>query len=143
MNYASNARRWVGVVASVLLIGAVLHGCGPSASSSRFAQVRDAAALKAHLDAKDATVINALPEDSFKKNHIPGTISVPYDRVSEQSLGADKNAPLIFYCAGKGCPVSGMAADRAAKLGYRNLSIYDGGLDGWRAAGYTLTTGEN
>jgi rhodanese-related sulfurtransferase len=47
-----------------------------------------------------------------------------------------KDAPIVVYDAGEGL-VSG-AADRLAALGYTNIRALEGGLQGWKAAGYEL-----
>src|SRR4051812_33060315 len=47
-----------------------------------------------------------------------------------------KDAPIVIYDAGEGL-VSG-AADRFAALGYSNVRALEGGLQGWKAAGFEL-----
>ncbi len=56
-------------------------------------------------------------------------------------LPADKTAPVVFYCAGRGCPVSGLAAREAAKFGYTDVWVYEGGIKDWRASGMEVATG--
>src|SRR5438552_14006116 len=47
-----------------------------------------------------------------------------------------KDVPIVIYDNGEGLVTS--AADRLAALGYGNVRQLDGGLDGWRRAGYEL-----
>ncbi len=47
-----------------------------------------------------------------------------------------KDVPIVLYDAGEG--LVSMAAERLAALGYGNVRQLDGGLQGWRAAGYEL-----
>ena len=46
---------------------------------------------------------------------------------------------LVFFCAGPSCWLSYNAALRAAKLGYRGVRWYRGGIDACRAAGGPVT----
>jgi rhodanese-related sulfurtransferase len=47
-----------------------------------------------------------------------------------------KDVPIVLYDAGEGLVAP--AADRLRALGYTNLRQLDGGLQGWRQAGYEL-----
>jgi rhodanese-related sulfurtransferase len=68
---------------------------------------------------------------------VPGAVLLTsagsYDPAKE--LPAAKNAELVFYCASKMCGASHMAAERASKAGYTNVSVMSEGLLGWKAAG--------
>jgi rhodanese-related sulfurtransferase len=105
--------------------------------------------LKASVPVKKVTVAQLAKDKSSKifdansnefraKNGtIPGAIlltsSSSYDVAKE--LPADKNASLVFYCAGARCSSSDMAAHRAAEAGYTNVAVLPEGLTGWKAAG--------
>ena len=46
----------------------------------------------------DVFVVDANPEDVFKKNHVPGAVwyrSAPFEKL----LPAEKDRTLVFYCA--------------------------------------------
>jgi rhodanese-related sulfurtransferase len=47
-----------------------------------------------------------------------------------------KDAPIVVYDDGEG--IVPQAADRLAALGYSNVRQLDGGLQGWKSAGYEL-----
>ena len=47
-----------------------------------------------------------------------------------------KDVPIVLYDNGEGFVAA--AADRLAALGYSNIRQLEGGLDGWRRAGYEL-----
>ena len=53
-----------------------------------------------------------------------------YDRLPRRDV------PVVLYDDGEGLVAP--AQDRLAKLGYRNVTALEGGLAGWRAAGYEL-----
>src|ERR1700712_4971740 len=47
-----------------------------------------------------------------------------------------KDAPIVLYDAGEGLVPS--AADQLKALGYANVRQLEGGLEGWRKAGYEI-----
>jgi rhodanese-related sulfurtransferase len=47
-----------------------------------------------------------------------------------------KNVPIVLYDAGEG--IVAEAADRFAALGYTNIRQLEGGLEGWRQAGFEI-----
>ncbi len=59
----------------------------------------------------------------------------------ERATAADKSRPLVFYCLAD-CWMSWNAAKRALTLGYRNVSWYPEGTDGWTTAGHALEARE-
>lgn len=70
-----------------------------------------------------------------------GALAGPTLRYLENGLrkavAGDFSRPLVFYCL-KNCWMSWNAAKRAQTLGYRNVSWYPDGADGWAAAGHPL-----
>ena len=92
--------------------------------------------LEGMLRAKDFFLVNV---------HVPyaGEISktdafISYEdtaaRIGEYPL--DKAAHIVLYCLGN--HMSRIAVRDLLRLGYTNVSLLDGGMDGWRAAGFTL-----
>src|ERR1700749_3243634 len=47
-----------------------------------------------------------------------------------------KDGPIVLYDAGEGLVVE--AADRLAGLGYSDIRQLEGGLEGWRKAGFEI-----
>lgn len=97
-------------------------------------------------------VINALGGEASEA--IPGSIWLSgagaYGRITDATqqqldqhlaalTGGDKQAALVFYCAGITCWSSFNAAIRSVNLGYRNVHWYRGGLAAWYAAGLPTT----
>lgn len=68
---------------------------------------------------------------------IPGasllTSATTYD--VQKELTPVKDAPIVFYCANEKCRSSVVAAERAARSGYTNVSVLPVGITGWKAAG--------
>jgi len=83
---------------------------------------------------------NVLTDEYFKGENITGSRRVPLDKVGAEVRQASfaKNASIVVYCAGPHCPQSRMAAEKLTKLGYDNVRAYEGGLEEWKHAGYSV-----
>ncbi len=82
-------------------------------------------------------LIDVREESEYAAGHIPGAIHLSKG-VIERDIEAkvpDKSAPLVLYCGGGFR--SALAADNLQKMGYTNVLSMDGGMRGWREAGYT------
>ncbi len=99
--------------------------------------------LKRMLDAKeDFALVNVLPEQYFNREHIPGSINVSVHDPGflEKFMEAvpDKARKVVVYCASFECTASPTAAAKLRKAGYKNVLDYEGGIKGWKEAGYPL-----
>lgn len=123
----------------------VIGGCAGTGSNAErgvaIHSIESAEELKRKMDAGGITVVHALDRAHFEGGHIPGARNVDYEKMTADMLPADKNAPIAFYCAGGGCPVSGWAAAKAVRFGYTDVWLYKGGIKQWRAAGMKVASG--
>jgi len=89
------------------------------------------------VDTGEATLVHALPEPYFRKEHIPGALQLDHDRVDEQAPERlpDKDAAIVTYCANLACPNSEIAANRLVALGYTDVRQYAEGIADWIEAG--------
>ena len=97
--------------------------------------------LKKKLDNREKfLLVDVLLQQSYDLQHIPGSISVPYDADFLERFvkvpGAAKDAEIITYCASSGCQLSAIAAHVLMEAGYTNVGHYVDGLVGWNDAGY-------
>lgn len=79
-------------------------------------------------------LFDSRPLPRFQEGSIPTSVNLPYpafDKLAEKLLPKDKNALVIFYCAGATCNMSPGSAEKARKLGYTNLKVYKDGMPGW------------
>jgi len=102
----------------------------PTITSS---QVRTALLLRDEI-----ALLDLRHEAAFATGHPLFAANMAADRIA---LEAEvrlprKDAPIVVYDAGEGLVVA--AADRFAALGYSNVRALEGGLQGWRSAGYEL-----
>ena len=84
-----------------------------------------------------STLIDVREESEFAAGHVPGAVHLSKG-VIERDVEAkfpDKAASLVLYCGGGFR--SALAADNLQKMGYKNVLSMDGGMRGWREAGYT------
>ena len=57
--------------------------------------------LKAKMDRGDRlTLLETLPEEFYRRSHLPGALNMPYDQVRQRApaLAPDKNAEIVIYC---------------------------------------------
>jgi rhodanese-related sulfurtransferase len=46
-----------------------------------------------------AQLVEVLPAEEFKEDHLPGAISIPLRHIDDEGVsGLDKNRPVIVYC---------------------------------------------
>jgi rhodanese-related sulfurtransferase len=83
---------------------------------------------------------NVLTDQYFKGENISGSRRVPLDKVGSEvrEAGIPQNTEIVVYCAGPECPQSKFAAEKLIKLGYDNVRAYEGGLQEWKQAGFTV-----
>ena len=77
----------------------------------------------------------------FDAGRIPGAVHLPLSGVlSESSLAevASKDEPLVFYCNGIKCGLSGESCAKAVAWGYTNVHYFREGFPGWEAAGLPI-----
>jgi rhodanese-related sulfurtransferase len=84
-------------------------------------------------------LFDSRPAPRFQEGSIPSAVNLPFpafDKMAEKLLPKDKNALVIFYCAGPACNMSPGSADKAKKLGYTNLKVYKDGMPAWSVKNY-------
>ena len=93
--------------------------------------------LRGLVEAGEVTLVHALPEPYFRKEHIPGALQLDHECVDEQAPARlpDKGAAIVTYCANLACPNSEIAANRLVALGYTNVRDYPAGIADWIEAG--------
>ncbi|WP_442756111.1 rhodanese-like domain-containing protein [Methylocystis sp. JAN1] len=93
---------------------------------------------------RNASIVEVLPEKSFREAHLPGAINIPFDAAFDdriQKALPDKEAPLVVYCASNECQLSPQAAEHLDRLGYAHVFDYKAGKADWRAASLPVETG--
>ena len=88
------------------------------------------------------TVVEALGAPFFASGHIPGAINITPHRAREvaPTLLPDRDAPVVVYGASRACRQADSLVRLLTALGYRDVSRYPDGKQGWAAAGLPLDT---
>ena len=70
---------------------------------------------------KGALVIDVRTEAEYREKHLPGTINIPLDRLSDEigKRAPDKEKPLLLHC--RSGARSGRGTSTLKKMGYRNV----------------------
>jgi len=92
----------------------------------------------------DVTVLEALPPAYYRREHLPGALNMPHDRVDELApqLVPDRSSAVVVYCSNTACQNSTIAAHCLEALGYTNVLKYAEGKEDWIAAGLPVETAE-
>jgi rhodanese-related sulfurtransferase len=94
--------------------------------------------LKRKMESGDEfKLVETLPEADFKKQHLPGAINLPVERIRELDPHdlPNKQENIVVYCADPSCHASDIAARDLAVRGYSNVQRYVGGKRDWIDAG--------
>src|ERR1700682_6539765 len=96
-------------------------------------QIRSALLLREEIALRDLR-----HEAAFATGHPLFAANMAADRIElEAALRLPrKDVPIVLYDAGERLVPA--AADRFKALGYTNIRQLDGGLDGWRKAGFEI-----
>ncbi len=95
--------------------------------------------VKARLDAGEKFhLVDVREESEFAADHVKGAVHIGkgvIERDIEDKI-PDHAAPVVLYCGGGFR--SALAALNLKKMGYSNVISMDGGMRGWREAGYPV-----
>ena len=69
-------------------------------------------------------IIDVRTEEEYKNGHIKNAINIPLDKILENDFDLAKDEKLVIHCRTNGR--SGMAIEKLAELGYKNLRIAPG-----------------
>ena len=90
------------------------------------------------INRRKAAVLDLRPESDFKAGHLPGSKHMVAERITAgvDKLKLDRKNPVILVCQ------SGISARKVVpelkKLGFSEVAVLDGGVQGWQAAALPL-----
>jgi rhodanese-related sulfurtransferase len=84
----------------------------------------------------DFRLIDVRDDSEWQAGHIPGAIHLGKGVIERDIEGKfpGRDTPLVLYCGGG--YRSALAAEAIQKMGYTDVLSMDGGMRGWREAGY-------
>lgn len=78
--------------------------------------------------------------EMYASGYVPTAINLPHRRIIARNLAAySQDTLFVVYCNGPHCNGADKAAVRLARLG-RRVKKMIGGIEGWKAEGFLLTT---
>ena len=91
-------------------------------------------------NSRDMVVLDVREKDAFDSGHVPGAVHLPRGQL-ELRVNAELTDPTakILTCCEFG-KISTLAAATLRELGYLRATALEGGLKGWREAGYPVST---
>jgi rhodanese-related sulfurtransferase len=94
------------------------------------------------INREDALVVDLRGQGDFEKGHIMGSRHVLPSQVEPEGklLAKAKESPVVLVCAA-GMTASGVA-EKLVKAGFKKVSVLDGGVGSWTAAGLPLAKGK-
>ena len=97
-------------------------------------EVIDATTLRDWLDRGEATLVDVREPAEHAGECIPNTELVPLSRFKPSALSLVDGKKLVLYCRTGGR--SDQAGQQMLRSGYAPVWQLQGGIDGWKAAGY-------
>ncbi|HSR13685.1 MAG TPA: rhodanese-like domain-containing protein, partial [Thermodesulfobacteriota bacterium] len=94
-------------------------------------------------DGQELALLDPREEGSFSDNHLLLAVNIPLSRLETRigDLVPRKTTRIVLADEGEG--LSERTALRLKELGYQNISILEGGVGSWKAAGYEVFSGVN
>jgi len=87
--------------------------------------------------AGEALLVCAYDDRSkFSEMELEGAIPLDEFRARLSSLSTDRQ--IVFYCACPGEASAAALAERYREMGYINVSVLRGGVDGWKRSGLSI-----
>lgn len=92
---------------------------------------------------ENVTLVDVRESDEWRAGHLPGAVHIPrgYLELQIDEKLSDKDAPIVFYCAGGNR--SALAAATAEDLGYTNVRHMNRGISGWKDQGFEVVVPRN
>jgi len=95
--------------------------------------------VKARLDAgEEFYLVDVREESELAAGRIPGSMHLGKGIIERdiEMVIPDPQAPIVLYCGGG--YRSALAANVLERMGYKNVTSMDGGMRGWREAGFPV-----
>jgi len=89
------------------------------------------AELKQLMEEGNVDVIDVRSEADYETSHIPGAISMPYDKISDNLDELSKGDTTVVYCYNQQCHLGVRACLKLADYGYPCMHM-EGGFKTWK-----------
>jgi rhodanese-related sulfurtransferase/DNA-binding MarR family transcriptional regulator len=113
------------------------QGLSKVAGAERALDGLDRRALLEGARRGEIVVLDVRPEVEFRASHLPFARSMPLSELRRRLKELPRGKPIVAYCRGPFCLMSGEAVALLKKRGYRARNISDGVAE-WAAAGLSV-----
>ncbi len=87
----------------------------------------------------ELTVVDALPAGAYGRRHLPTAVNLAAEEIERaKEVLPDPDAPIVVYSSDTNCTRGPELTELLAGLGYRNLRLYQDGIEDWVAAGLPI-----
>lgn len=91
---------------------------------------------------ENVLLLDTLPADHFRKVHLPNAQNACVYEITfldqVHSISSESSTPIIVYGAGSNSLDSRTAAEKLSMAGYSDITVLEGGIEGWSQSGYPL-----
>jgi rhodanese-related sulfurtransferase/DNA-binding transcriptional ArsR family regulator len=101
----------------------------------------DQNALQERVKKGESTVIDVRPVEEYQAGHIPGSISVPLEKLEQRLADLPRDKEIVAYCRGPYCVLAIKAVELLQAKGFKAVRLEDGVPD-WRAHGFKVAVGD-
>jgi rhodanese-related sulfurtransferase len=121
--------------------GGLVENGQPAPSPFGWETARAATRYRTPADLGDGVVVDVGMSDEYARGHVPGAGWICRSRLEARIVSAapDRARPIVVTC-GDGV-ASTLAAVTLSGLGYKDVSVLEGGTHGWTDAGRPLEQG--
>jgi rhodanese-related sulfurtransferase len=93
--------------------------------------------LNERLAQDELILIDVRPEIEYQAGHLPGSVSLPIDRLEERIHNLPKGKMVVAYCRGPYCVFADQALELLSNRGWLVARLEEGVAE-WQEAGYEL-----
>ena len=97
--------------------------------------------LHIRLQSEPLVVFDVNAESRWLESRVPGALHLDPQAFTDSDLPTDRDAVLVFYCSNPLCRKAPNAAQRARRMGHRNVLVMAAGISGWLAASLPTESG--
>lgn len=95
-------------------------------------------------DGQEFALVDVREEGVFLSGHLFWAVCIPLSHLEMRAWDLiPRRETRIVLCDGGGDGLTGPATDRLAAMGYTDVAVLEGGVDGWRDAGFEVFSGVN
>ena len=115
--------------------------CGSQDKAGKLPRITPAQ-LKAALSKPGVAIFDARSVASYRAGHLPGARHLDFAGARRAARAGRTPAPIghkiVIYCASPDLSASRKVAQTLAALGFKRISLLDGGVAAWRKNGFPV-----